>query len=200
MMILYKNKIKLWLPYIVICVMFLFILHQCNQDPELVEVPVEIEVPIPVVEVEFDTIKEPVYIPYERQVIDSSYYDKYLTLRDSIAKDSLFKDAITIREYRERVEDDTIVIDLYTKVQGYMKEYQVGYKTKPRTISLDTTLKIPVKYKPKLGTSVELGVPIEGIREDMTIKGNIFYDTKNILFSLGFDSKGTGWVGLGYKF
>ena len=111
---------------------------------EEVEVPVKIEVPVPVVEKQFDTVYKPVPVYRDRVEIDSSLYKEYAELKDSIAKDSLFKKAITINDYKETVEDDTIKIDLSLKVRGELLNYQLGYKTKPRNILLDTTITVPV--------------------------------------------------------
>jgi len=195
------NEIPKYILYIIISVLSLFLLKECTEEIEIVEVPVVIEVPVPSVEVEFDTIKmlTPIYIKGEKE-IDSTYYQKYITLKDSVQKNSMFKDAITIREYRERIEDDTIVIDLYTKVQGYMKEYQVGYKTKPRKITLDTVIKVPVPKKSQIFVGGEIGYPYSSTETDIQAKINLYWkNKKNILYNVGIDSKKRIWVGMAFK-
>ena len=174
-----------------------------NTEPEIVEVPVTIEVPIPVVVKEFDTIKE--FVPIYREgktKIDSLYYTKYMALTDSIQRDSLFKSAITIREYREKVEDDTLTINIYTKVQGFMKEQQVGYKTKPRNIRLDTVLKVPIPKKTKMFGGLEIGMPInKQLDATPLIKANlILKNKKDNLLQIGLDNQIRVWVGYSIKF
>jgi len=83
-------------------------------EDEIVEVPVKIDVPIPVVEVQHDTVfmpAETIQLPGEVK-IDTEYYEKWKTLKDSVSRDSLYKDAITIREYNTKFEDDTLTIDV----------------------------------------------------------------------------------------
>lgn len=188
--------------YAVIAILLAIIVVQCSKQPDVVKVPVKIEVPIPVVEVEFDTIKNPypVYLPGKVK-IDSTYYKMYVSLKDSVARDSLFKDAITIREYRERQEDDTIVIDVYSKVQGFLKEQQVSYKTKPRKISLDTVLEVKTKYQPKFGVGMELGAPItKEFYQNIVFKPKVVLDTKNMIYEGSFDTEKRAWLGIVFKF
>lgn len=131
------------------CIIGLGIYFILPKETETIEVPVQIEVPVPIVEKEFDTIFLPKPIN-NKPIIDSIYYKEYLKLKDSIKKDSVFKDAIKIREYRPIVEDDTIRIEVYNKVRGTLLESQISYKTKPYKLKVDTILNIPVPKKPEL--------------------------------------------------
>jgi hypothetical protein len=140
-----------YVPYIVIAVLVMLLTIKCNEPPEIVEVPVEVTVEVPAIPVEHDTIKLPaevITLPGKVE-IDSTYYYLYKELADK-EKDSLFKDAITIREYKETIEDDTLKIDLYNKVRGKLLEYQVGYIVKPRTITVDTIIPVKIKKKAEL--------------------------------------------------
>jgi hypothetical protein len=129
-------------------------------EVEIVEVPVEIEVKVPEIIKETDTVyyPKPVFIEGE-QVIDTTLYAEYNKLKDQVKKDSLFKAAITIKEYKEVVEDDTIKIDLYAKVRGDLLNYQLGYNIKPRVFKLDTILSIPVPKKMELYYGVDSYIP-----------------------------------------
>lgn len=135
-----------------------------TSEPEIIEVPVEIEVPVPVVVKEFDTIEKPVpvYVPVTERVVDSTLLKEYNNLKSEMERDSLFREAITIKEYREKVEDDTIRIDLYAQVRGDLLNYQIGYETKPRTIKLDTTIKVEVPKKPMLFIGGKVNLPPSG--------------------------------------
>ena len=171
---------------------------------ETVEVPIRVEVEVPVVVKEFDTILEPIPVKVVGETkIDSTYYYKYLEAKSMLIKDSLFKEAITIREYKETVEDDTIKIDVYSKVRGSLIQQQIGYETKPRSIILDTIMDVPVKYKSKLGAGFEIGVPTGAqldINQAVIVKANAMFDTNKIIYSVGYDTQRNAWFGLTYKF
>lgn len=183
-------KIGSYILTLIIGAAIMFLLVRGCSDPKIIEVPVTIEVPVPVIIKEFDTVKE--FIPIYRDgpvKIDSTYYDKYIALTDSVQRDSLFKDAITIREYRERVEDDTIIINVYSKIQGFMKEQKVDYETKFRTIKLDTVLKIPIPTKPLLFIGPFLSMGTEQYNSDLSggVKGLLVDKNQKRAYTLGYD-------------
>jgi len=158
-----------------------------------VDVPVTIEVPIPVVKVERDTVYLPTPLPPANSspVIDSTYYKKYLDLMgDKVRQDSLFKAAIRINEYRERIEDDTLIIDFYTKNRGELLEYQIGYETKPRNIIIDTTLKIPIPLKGAIYYGGGLNLPTQsGSTELLTVEAGLMFlpKKKNRMYGVSYD-------------
>lgn len=187
------NKILI----VVIIIMAFIIFKQCSDDPETIEVPIKIEVPVPVVEHHFDTIKEPYPVYITDQVIDSTYYALYIKIKDSIQKDSLFKDAITLREYNEIFDDTIQTINIYSKVQGFLREQTASYKTKPRTIQLDTVLSLPIPYKARFGSGVEFGY-LKG--DPILTKVNLEFDTRKIIYKTGVDTDKRVWAGLTVKF
>jgi len=158
-----------------------------------VDVPVTIEVPIPVVKVERDTVYLPTPLPPANSspVIDSTYYKKYLDLMgDKVRQDSLFKAAIRINEYRERIEDDTLIIDFYTKNRGELLEYQIGYETKPRNIIIDTTLKIPIPLKGAIYYGGGLNLPTQsGSTELLTVEAGLMFlpKKKNRMYGVSYN-------------
>jgi len=192
------------IPYIIIAVLGLLLYFSLTKEAEVIEIPVEIEVPVPVVEVQFDTVREPypVYIEGKKE-IDSLYFEKYTNLKDSVSKMELFKDAIEVRQYKETVEDDTIKIDISMRVIGFLKEYQVNYKTKPRTIKIDTTLSVAIPKKVKIFLGGELGLPLFNIMNLDNIpifKANLLIKTKkDKIYSLSLDSSGRAWAGIYFK-
>lgn len=152
---------KNW-TYFALGIVATLLFKQCNKEPEIIEVPIKIEVPVPVIEKVFDTVYYPVSVPSKsgNKKIDSTYIKKWESLKnDSIAREILFKKAIEIKEYRERVEDDTITINLALKVRGDLLNYQVDYKTKPRNIILDTVIKIPNPSVHKIFLGGEVVLP-----------------------------------------
>lgn len=176
-----------------------------------VKIPIRIEVPVPVIENDFDTVKDPIPIPPKKDKnnkpiiqIDSTYYDKYIKLKDSVERDSMFKKAIEINTYKEKVEDDSITINLTMKVRGKLLEYQAGYKTKPRTILLDTTVTVPIpKYNEFYG-GFSLGLPLtkqplDGVTPIFKIDSYLKTKNDNI-WSLSFDSRNYIFIGHAWKF
>jgi len=181
------------------------------QKPTIIEVPVKvkIEAPVPVVEKQFDTIYKPkpypVYIKGDIvKEIDSSYYNRWLSLKDSISKDKVYKDAITIREYNTKFEDDILTLNIYSKTRGTLLEIKPDYKTKPRTIPLDTTLMISIpKYNQFYG-GIELGVPVIKIpflEPSILGKANFIWQTKkDKLINISIDTEGRLYGGYSIKF
>ena len=198
------SNIKFWIPYAIIAI--ILILRGCDKEVKTIKIPVIIEVEVPVIEKQFDTIYKPV--PYKikgdtKIVIDSIYYDKYIAIKDSVTKDSIFKDAITIREYKEKVEDDTITIDIYMKTRGLLLDYQVGYKTKPRKILLDTTIlvKISNRYKTKIGVGGGVLFPTLLIDPSyISFNAGVALDTKKIIYILSYNTDKEVGASVMFKF
>lgn len=169
-----------------------------KKDTEFVEVPIKIEVPVPVIEKEFDTIYLPSEIKKSKPQIDSIYYRKFLKLKDSVAKDSAYKEAITIKEYRPRFEDDSIIIDVYAKTRGSLLESQVKYKTKPRNITLDTTITIEVPRQAKLyvGGQVYGNTSINVLgRLGAGPTGMLLNKKQTKIYNIGYDAVNKTWSG-----
>lgn len=211
------NKIKNISLIVLGLAVVLLSFKACDQKETVtVEVPVKIKVPVPIVETQFDTIYLPQPIKVVKEVqIDSTIYNKYLTLKDSIAKNKIVKEALTVREYDQKFDDSIQTINVYSEVTGTLNKQQVSYKTKPRTISVDTIIPVEVEipYKTKFALGGEIGIPLQGvkdiyntpqgsvvIKQDFVGKVNFFIDTKKIIYSGSFDTEKRAWVGLAYKF
>lgn len=155
---------------------------------EYIEVPVEVEIEVPIIEKVF----EPVYRPFPVKgdtTIDSIYYDRYKALKDSVARDSMYQEAIKIRSYNERVEDDNITLSLEATVRGELLDYKLGYKTKPRTILLDTVLSIPIPRQSKIYGGGTIYLPPANSNLKSSIIPTILYENKKstIIYSGGYD-------------
>lgn len=185
------------------------LLYFFSPKTEEVKVPVKIKVPVPVIQKEFDTVYVPKPVPVivkgdTVKEIDSVYYKKFTKLQDSIKRDSLFKEAITINTYKEKVEDDTLSINLNMRVRGKLLDYQVGYKTKPRFIDLDTVLKVKVPKKAQLYVGGSLGFQtiqnldissVPQVKLDLSLKSK-----KDILYNVSYDfNNKVLWGGIQYK-
>ncbi len=204
------NKIKdYWREIFILLGLAFAIMYFFDPKTEEVEVPIRVEVPVPVIEKEFVTVYKPkpypIYLKGEViKEIDSSYYKKYKALKNEKERDSLFKDAIKINTYKEKVEDDTITINLNMKVRGKLLNYQVGYKTKPRSIPLDTIIKVFIPTQNKFFYGVSAGMPIiknPTLGVVPVAKADLYWKTKgDILINTSIDSEKRVWVGLAWEF
>lgn len=195
----YLPIILRYLPWAFLTICAILLVRQCGQPPVVEYVPVEVEVLVPSVEKEFDTIYEPVPFPVKVKEIDSTYYEKYKQLKDSVARDSMFQEAITINEYNQTFEDTLQTIDVYSKTRGKLLEQNVKYTTKPYYITVRDS--IAIKKKSSLSIGSELGistVPSSNIAP--VVKGNlVFTNKKGNTFSASYDTEGRVWVGKSWK-
>lgn len=171
--------------------------RECNKDPIYKEKIVTKTIKVPSVEKVFDTI-----IPDPKTVIikeiDSTIYKEYLKLKDSIKRDSAYKDAITIREYNQTFEDTLQTIDVFTKTRGTLLEQSLSYKTKPQTIT--TTEKTYIKQSSTFAIGGELGIPTAPISIKPVFKGNLIYTSKKgNTTSISYDTEGRVWIGKTFK-
>lgn len=172
-----------------------------------VKVPVALKIKTPIIKKEFDTIYLPgeiIRLPGER-IIDSTYYDQWKKLTDSLEREKMFKDAITIREYNTTFDDDTLKIDVYSKTRGTLLEQAVNYTVKPFEVTLDTTLNVPVPKKPMffIGATMTTVPTLEVDQNQVLGFGPqaIFIDKKHkFAYYANYDLVNKGWsVGAAIK-
>lgn len=195
----YLPLVLKYLPWAFLIVCSILLVRQCGQDPKIEYIPVEVEVLVPSVEKDFDTIYKPTTVYVKVKEIDSSYYKKYVKLKDSVAKDIMFKEAIEINEYKQVFEDTLQTINVYTKSRGTVLSQSVSYKTKPYTIKVKDSVENKVKSSLSIGT--ELGIPtVPSLDMTPVVKGNIiFTNKKGNTFSASYDTEGKVWIGKSWK-
>lgn len=195
---------KYWREFLIGVSIFFVFSYFYNPKTEDLVVPIKMDIPVPIIEKEFDTIYKPYPVYLKGDVvkeIDSSYYNKYQELLSQVSKDSMFKEAIKISNYKETVEDDTISITLNMKVRGDLLNYQLGYKTKPYSIPLDTTLRVKIPATNKFFYGISAGMPIENTYTVPIVKVDLHWKTKsNNLVNLSVDSNSNVWLGYAWKF
>lgn len=193
-----KKYLK-YIPWAILIIGSIFFIRQCGEKPVVEYVPVEVEVLVPSVEKVFDTIYEPKPYPVKVKEIDSTYYEKYKKLKDSVQKDSMFKESIKINEYNQKFEDTLQVIDVYSKTRGNLLEQSVKYTTKPYYISKKDSVEIKQKWSLSIGS--ELGVSTVSLVENPVIlKGNVVIKNKRgNTTSISYDTQGTFWLGKSWK-
>lgn len=158
--------------------------------PKVVDSIVEIRVPVPV--------------PQKETKIDSTWYNKYVGLKEQSKKDSLFKESIKENEYLETYEDEKIKIDVFTKTRGEIKEQNIPeYIIKPSTV-LVPQVTITKAEPPKVHVygGIEVGIPTTGFDNiNPVIKGNILIQgKKGNMITGSYDTNKTAWIGKVWKF
>jgi hypothetical protein len=128
------------------------------------------------------------------QVIDSTYYFAYIALQDSIARQKMFEDAITIRQYFETFEDETQKIDVYTDVRGSMLRQKVDFTI--FEAQMDVEVEIPQFNELFLygGGKYSFVDKSMGFEAKLILKNK-----KNNLLSIGIDSDGMVSGGYGFR-
>lgn len=194
-----KKYLK-YIPWVILVVGAIMFIRQCNGNQLVTEyVYIDKEVLVPSVEHVFDTITEfvPVYKPVVE--VDSVYYEKYKQLKDSVAKDSMFKEAIKINEYNQKYEDTLQTIDVYSKTRGKLLEQSVKYTTKPYYITVKDSVAIKKKYTLSVGS--ELGIPtIPTLGSRPVLKANVILKNKrDNTLSISYDTEGRIWIGKTWK-
>lgn len=123
----------------------------------IVEVPVETTVYIDSIVKVHDTVFEPVPVYVEKVTIDSTYYKKYLELKDSVQRLELFKETIAINEYSLVYNDSVQDITVNSKVRGDLLWQNVDYDIFPRTVTVtDTVQHVPGNH---FSIGPGLGIP-----------------------------------------
>ena len=192
-----KNKIGnglIWFAAGVLLAYFIL-----PREVEEIQVPINVEVPVPVVEHVFDTIIKPVPVYNEVTVVDTSLVESYRRANDSL-RQKLFEEAVTIRDYREIFEDSIQTITVDANVTGTLNKLNASYKTKPRTVTLDTTVtaKVPIK-KNSVTLYVEAGLP-STLEEAVFKYGADFKMKNNFVIGASKDTRGTWWAKFGKTF
>lgn len=119
-----------------------FFIGRYTAAPEVIEVPVKIEVPVPVVKNDTVIIRpDPVTVEVPNPV-NSDLLAQYDKLKDTLAKRDAYINAITKRSYSENFEDDIQTITVDADVTGTLDTLSVSYQTKPRTIPVDTVVRV----------------------------------------------------------
>lgn len=192
-----KFNLKAFLIGLAIGAVVTFTLKQCNT--ETIEVPVTIEVEVPVIEYVHDTIYDPVPVPYAVKEVDTALVAEYKKANDSL-KTELFEQAVKINTYKETFDDSIQTITVNAKTVGTLSSLSVDYKTKPRTIKVDTVLQIEVpKNDRSLSPYAEVGVPTN--IGEIVFKAGIDYKTKNNwIFGLSYDTDKRRWIKIGKAF
>jgi hypothetical protein len=182
----------------IISIIIILFLVNCQGEKDVIKVPVRIEVPIPAIEGRTDTIYVPKPILVEVPKETDTHLKAYLATKDSLERLRLYLDAITVREYRNEFEDDTIRIDTWSRVRGELLAQSNEYFIKPRTITFDTVIDVQIPQFNEL--FLYGGGKYSFIDKSMGFELKlILKNKKNNLLSIGIDSDGMVSGGYGFK-
>lgn len=179
------------LPWLALAVVAFFLVKGLIEEPETEYIYRDVTVEVPVVEHVFDTIIKPVAVVRTKVEIDSTYYEEYKKLKDSVEKDSMFKEAIKINEYNTKFEDSIQTIKVYSKTRGELLEQSAEYKTKKRSITIKDSVAIHKRFKVHVG--VQAGLPlIPSLSTAPVGQLNLYITPKGSdnPFTVGFDTEG----------
>ena len=121
-------RFSTYFPYIIIAVL-MFMLITRPTITEYVEVPAKsgqmvIEKPEPIVH--YDTIYKDKIVVKENPV-NKELLTKYEQATDSLEKLKLYRDAITIRDYKQTFKDKNQEITVSSKVTGTLERQEISY-------------------------------------------------------------------------
>jgi len=186
-----QKTIKQILPYLICMILGMLLLNECNRDPEVKTIVRTVT--IPEIIKQFDTIE--IEKPIHTHSVDTVYMDRFVQA-DSTDQLDLYKDAVTIREYKEVFEDSMSRIEVYSKARGHLLQQQAKYTIFERQITDTIPLPKPkgnLYLVPEFGTTTDL--------RDLRAKAGIMYQDRNKhLYSLSIDVDGYIYVGTGIKF
>jgi len=192
------NSIKLnksLIPYLVIAGLVIYILMIGRSEEKEIVIPSQentMSVENPVEESRVDTIYKDsirrvevlkivkVKNPVNKELL--AKYEKAVSENDSLKQLQLYKEAITERRYNETFEDSVQTISVESNVIGTLKSQVVNYKTKERTVKVQSD---------KLKPSVFVGGFSYGTFEEPVFGANmnLLNKDKNKLFTIGYDTQ-----------
>lgn len=139
--------------------------------------------------------KEYIYVPTVVG-IDSTILKKYQTENDSLRRELILKDAITIREYNQTFEDGNLSVSVKSRVRGTQLGLSIpSYTIKGYTYNHSLP---PTPRDIDLFIGLELGVPTVPFTS-FVAKANLELQIEKLGYSLGYDTEQRVWGGLSYK-
>jgi hypothetical protein len=192
----FKNKIIIGLGVVV--VILAYFLFQ-KEPPKIIKtkVPIKMDVVIPGEKIVF----EPSLLPKpkrERERPIPEFEEASVEERDS-----LYRDAVKIREYTEVYEDSLATATVNSTVEGKLKKQSVSLEIKEKTTTIDTnvTVEVEVPKKIKFYGGLGAGVPLDMTSAKPVFNGTVgLQDKKDRIFTLGINTEGMIQGGVMFKF
>lgn len=131
----------------------------------------------------YDTIHlqgEPKIIIKENPV-NEELLKQYKRLQDTLKQLDMYRDAITIRSYKEVYKDDNIAIEVDSKAQGYLTNQNIKYSLKP-------------KKKFSLYTGIETTITTQPV-----YTGKLYLQSEKMIYSVGYNNEKVLSAGIAIK-
>lgn len=182
---------KKWFPWILVVALSLYIF---KMDREVVTIPPRSNTkviinPMPIKSTDTLLLSDGVRLVGRIQTPDSALLARYQSLQDSVDRLNAYIDAITEREYVEKLEDSVQTIEVYSRVSGWLKEQRISYQTKPTNINVK-----------KSDASFYVGptLSMSGIKPTAVgVMGTL--TTKRVSFSVNVDNLKSTTIGVSFK-
>lgn len=188
---------------IILLVAGIYFMLSRPREKEIVKVPYKVEIEVPGKQGKSDTIYLPRPYPVpQKNPVNDSILNLYVTAKDSITKLNLYIQAITEQSYVEHYRDTVQDIRVYSKVRGSLLEQQVSYTQYPSTIESEgeTEVEIPkyneLYWKLSAGTRVLPNLQFKPVLEGEFILKN----KRDELFSIEGNTRGDVLLGYGKRF
>ena len=189
---------KQWLPYLIIAVL-LAVLFSRSKDVEVVKIPPKSGVfvhPTPEPIILYDTINlegKTRYIKIKNPV-NTELLNKYNKAVDSLEKQRLYKEAITMRNYTETYTDSFQTITVESKVIGSLESQRLSYVTNQQEIPIKVN-----KQSIKLYAGINTQFPINNPYGEYSIGASLNLVTKKKVYSVGLNNNQTIRIGIAFK-
>jgi hypothetical protein len=128
-------------------------------------------------------------------VVNKDKYNEYIKEKDTVKKKELFIETITVREYNTNViNNDTVKVDVYSKVQGVLISTNATVTVKPREIQERI-----ITQRPRLSLIVGAEVGYRSFEFNPLIKTGIQTKSGNI-YTASIDLNKNVYVGFSKTF
>lgn len=136
-------KTREWLAWL-ICAFLVVLLYLAEPERETIVIPPRVNTkvittPSPIVRKDTLVLSGgKMEIVTRRNPVDSLLLARYRQAQDSLQKLQMYKEAITVRDYVEKLEDSVQTITVESRVTGTLNRQSISYKTKPMIIERES--------------------------------------------------------------
>jgi hypothetical protein len=140
-------------------------------------------------EIKYDTIIRDTIVYKDKKIIidntDKKIVNDYLEAKDSIAKLNVVINSSKIRRYKDRLEDDSIVIDIESETTGTLNWIKPSYKIKEQKLSIPVITKNTV-FAVYVGGGISNNLQFN----NFALEGNLgIQNKKGDIISVGYDTQ-----------
>ncbi len=140
-------------------------------------------------EIKYDTILKDTIVYKDKKIIidntDKKIVNDYLKAKDSIAKLNIVINSAKIRKYKDRLEDDNIIIDIESETTGTLNWIKPSYKIKEQKLPVPIITKNTV-FALYVGGGISNNLQFN----NFALEGNLgIQNKKGDIISVGYDTQ-----------